>query len=138
MSSRPISQAVIAVLLAGALTACGDGDGEDLVEEGSLRDCLAGAGLKVEAPDVAAGARLGNVSPDFRAITTEGDGLDVIVHGTEQKARRSAADIRGALATFGAAGSEVVARRNAVVVFEQAPSGGSSEAVESCLEDSGR
>jgi len=120
-------------ILAAALALSACGNGEELVEESSLRECLADEGMRVEAPDLASGAALGNVSPDFRVLAGQGTRADVVVQGTEQKAKRSAADIRGALASFGA-GSEVVARRNAIVVYEQAPSETSRAAIEGCLE----
>jgi hypothetical protein len=124
------SAAVLAAVL-GFLAGCGDG--EDLIGESSLQDCLAGEGLRAEAPDLAASASLGNVSPDFRVLTTEGTGVDMIVQGSEERARRTAADIRGALQAFGATDSVVLARRNAIAVFEQAPTDASRQAVERCL-----
>lgn len=117
------------IILAG----CGGGDGEELLDEDGLRDCLAEGGLAVESVGVAASPGLGNVSPDFRVVTAEGVAVDVVVQGTDEKARRSAADIRGALQGFGAVGSEVVAERNALVVFDAAPSDDARRAVEDCL-----
>lgn len=123
-----------AVLIAAALALAACGDGEELVEESSLRECLAGEDLRVEAPDLTSGAALGNVSPDFRVVAGDGTEADLVVQGTEEKARRSAANIRGALASFGAAGSEVVTTRNAIVVYEQPPSEGSRDAIDGCLQ----
>ena len=122
------------VLMAVAALASGCGDGEDLLSESSLRECLASEGLTVEAPDLVASPALGNVSPDFRAVTEEGAGVDVVVQASEEKARRSAADIQGALRSLGAGGSEVVSNRNAIAVFEEPPVASSRQAVERCLE----
>ena len=128
---------MVAVPLAAALIGlggCGD-SGEDLIEESELRDCLAGKELAIEAPDVASSAGLGNVSPDFRAVTAEGVVVDVVVQRSEQKAARTAADIRGALQSFGAASSEVLAQRNAVLVIDGTPSEDSRAALDDCLAD---
>src|SRR5687768_16282773 len=122
------------VLAAVATLVSGCGDGEDLLSESSLRDCLAGAGLTVEAPDLVASPALGNVSPDFRAVTEEGAGVDVVVQASEAKARRTAADIQGALQSLGAGASEVISNRNAIAVFEAPPADASRRAVERCLE----
>ena len=127
---------LLAVLALGTLLAaagCGGGDDEDLVEEGSLRDCLSEKGLTLEPPDLSASASLGTVSLDFRATTIEGTAVDFVVQGTPAKAERAAADIRAARAGFGGVGGEVLAERNAIAVFDAEPSGGSREAVEECL-----
>ena len=52
---------------------------------------------------------------------------------SEQKAQRTAADIQGALASFGAAGSEVIAERNAIAVFDGEPTEDARAAVQGCL-----
>ena len=123
--------AVVAASLAAA--GCGD-DAPDLIEEDSLRDCLTQQGMTVEAPDVSSAARLGNVSPDFRIITPDGVGVDVVVQGTAEKAQRTAANIQGALLSFGVEGSEVVTSKNATVIFEDVPSGDSRASVAECLD----
>ena len=128
LGSLPVLAASVA-LLAG----CGGG-GDNLIAENELRDCLTTEGLTVEEPDLGQGAVLGNVSPDFRALTEEGVGLEVVVQGNEKKAERTAADIQGALASFGASGAEVVSERNAIVIFDESPSDGSRAAVEDCLD----
>jgi hypothetical protein len=131
---RPwLAASLTAGALATAASGCG-GDGEDLVEEGSLRECLATGGLKFEPVEVSGGAVLGSASPDFRLVTEEGDGVDVVVEKDEQRAERTAADIRGSLATFGSADSVILVNRNAVVVFEAEPPGDLRQSVEDCLE----
>ena len=128
----PIAAALCACLLTAALAGCG-GDDEDLVEEDALRECLADAGLSIEPAQATAGAGLGNVSPDFRAVTADGVEVEAIVHGNAKKASRSAADIRAALESFGAASSDVVSDRNAVVVIGGEASEEERKAIEGCL-----
>jgi hypothetical protein len=131
---RPwLAASLTAGALATAAPGCG-GDGEDLVEEGALRDCLAGEGLRFEPVEVSGGAVLGSAAPDFRLVTEGGDGVDVVVEKGEQKAERTAADVRGSLAAFGSADSVVLVNRNAVVVFETEPPGDLRQSVENCLD----
>jgi hypothetical protein len=115
-----------------AVGGCGGGD-DNLVEEAELRDCLAEQGLTIEAPDPGSSAGLGSVSPDFRAVSEDDVGLEVVVQRDEKKAQRNAADLQGALASFGAQGSVVVSERNAIVIFETAPPGELRASVEDCL-----
>ncbi|HEX2359484.1 MAG TPA: hypothetical protein VHH72_06680 [Solirubrobacterales bacterium] len=117
----------------GLAAGCGGGDGEELVEEGPLRDCLTDKGLTIEPPDLSASAGLGSVSLDFRAATPDGTAVDFVVQGTAEKAERSAADIRAARAGFGGVGGEVIASRNAIAVFDAEPSDDARAAVEGCL-----
>ena len=56
-----------------------------------------------------------------------------MVFGNAEKAERAAADVRGALAGFGAGDAEVLADRNALAVFDEAPSDADRETVEGCL-----
>ena len=128
-----LSITLAALALAAGATGCGGDDG-DLIEEGSLRDCLAGEGLKFEPVEVSGGVALGSVSPDFRLVTESGDGVDVVVQKDEQKAERTAADVRGSLQALGAGDSVVLVNRNAVVVFEGEPSADLRRSVETCLE----
>jgi len=130
--SRIAILACASALVAPALAACGD-DTEDLVEEASLRECLADSELKIQPPPATAGGGLGNVSPDFTAVTAEGVEVEVVVHGSEQKAMRSAADIRGALVSFGAPASEVLQRRNTIAVVGEGASEAERAAIEDCL-----
>ena len=131
---RPwLAASLAAAALGTAAFGCG-GDGEDLIEEGSLRDCLAGEGLKFEPVEVSGGAVLGSASPDFRLVTEEGDGVDVITEKDEQRAERIAADIRGSLQAFGNTDGVVLVNRNAVVAFEAQPSAELRQSVESCLD----
>lgn len=128
---RPTLALLVSITL---LAGCGGGDdGEDLIAEEDLRDCVAEAGFTVETAGVAASPGLGSITPDFRAT---GDGrvvVDLAVFGTTRKAERAAADVRSALAGFGAADAEVVHARNAVAIFDRAPSGDQAAAVEDCL-----
>jgi hypothetical protein len=122
----------LGAVLALALAGCGGEEGESLLSEDGIRDCLAERGLSIQEPD-ATGIGLGSVSADFEAVTAEGVSVGVVVERSEQKARRAAADIRGALASFGASGSEVIAERNAVAVFDGEPSEDARAAVQGCL-----
>lgn len=128
----PLAALALAALLAAATPGCGE-EGEDLISEGALRECLGGAGLALEPPELGVSAGLGSASPDFRARTAEGTVVAFVVEKTPQRAERSAADIAAAQAGFGGGGGEVIAELNAIAVFEEEPSEGSREAVEGCL-----
>lgn len=112
---------------------CGGDDGDDLTSEDALRDCLTEQGLTVEASDLSASAGLGNATPDFQVMSSEGEIADLIVEGSEQKADRTAADIKGAKASFGAGQTVVVKEQNAVAVFESQPPAEFRLAVETCI-----
>ena len=120
--------AAAAMLAAG----CGGDDGDDLTSEDALRDCLTEEGLTVEASDLSSSASLGNASPDFQVMSGDGEIADVIVEGSDQKADRTAADVQGAKASFGAGQAVVVKEQNAVIVFEREPPAEFREQVETC------
>ena len=127
--------ALAAIALASALSACGGGT--DLVSEGDLRDCLADQGLSFQgAAQTTPSPGLGNVSADFSAAISGGGQVDLIVSGSEEKARRQAADISGALTSFGVAGAgeRLLAKRNVVAVFDHAPTSSDRDAVSACLD----
>jgi hypothetical protein len=136
MAPSPMRIALAAggACLALALGACGGDDGDDLVDESELRECLAGSELEVQPPGrTGGGAALGNASPDFVAVTPGGVEVDFIVQGDERKAQRSAADVRAALARFAAASSEVLRDRNAIAVIAGEASEEDRAAIEDCL-----
>ena len=62
----------------------------------------------MEASDLSSSASLGNASPDFQVMSGDGEIADVIVEGSDQKAERTAADVQGAKASFGAGQAVVV------------------------------
>ena len=125
--------AVVIASLALLAPGCGGDDGEDLTSEDALRDCLTEEGLTVEASDLSSSAGLGNATPDFRVTSSDGEIADVIVEGSEEKADRTAADVQGAKASFGAGQTVVVKEKNAVVVFEDEPPGELRQQVETCV-----
>jgi hypothetical protein len=133
--SRPLS--VLLVLFATAwLAGCGGGD--DLIDEGSLRDCLAQAGLGPKPTGEASASYAPvylNTAPDFSAYTQDGARLDVVVQGNADKARRTAADVRGAMLPLGISNADerVLAEKNVVAVFDQTPSSEDRGAASSCL-----
>ena len=131
---RPLALAAVALALAGPLTACGgdDGDGGQ-VQEDALRDCLTEEGLTVEASDLGSSAGLGNATPDFQVMSEQGEIADILVEGSDQKAKNKAADIAGAKQSFGAGQTDVVVKENAVIVYERTPPADFSEQVETCL-----
>jgi hypothetical protein len=59
----------------------------------------------------------------------------VVVLGSEGKARRTAADVRGAMLPLGISDPDkrVVARENVVAVFADSPSREERDAVSACL-----
>ena len=122
------------VIAAAALLAAGCGGGDDdPTSEDALRDCLTEEGLTVEASDLSSSASLGNASPDFQVTSGDGEIADVIVEGSDQKAERTAADVQGAKASFGAGQAVVVKEQNAVIVFEREPPAEFREQVETCV-----
>jgi hypothetical protein len=129
---RRVRAITLTAATALVLSGCG-GEDDNLVDEAGLRGCLAEQGMTIEAPDLGSTAGLGNVSPDFRAVSEDGTGVELVVQRDERKAQRTAADLQGALASFGAEGSVVVADRNAIAIFETAPPGELRSAVEGCL-----
>ena len=132
--STLIALAAPCAALALALGGCGGDDGGDLVDETELRECLAGSELKVRPPGrTGGGAALGNASPEFLAVTPDGVEVDFIVQGDERKAERTAADVRAALASFGAASSEVLRDRNAIAVITGEAGEDDRAAIEECL-----
>jgi len=130
-----VKRAAALTALALTLPAASCGGGEETVSEDSLRDCLVDAGLEFGGPAELAGPSLGNVSPDFVGVLPAGGSVSLVVEGTEEKARRKAADIRGALQGFGLAGGAdlVITGRNAIAVFERPPSAEDGEIVGPCL-----
>jgi hypothetical protein len=130
--TRPLRALAAAALLA-ALAGC-DGE-EDVISQDDLRDCLAGEARAPRGGGEATTAVLGSVSPDFRVTLSGGTAVDLVVEGTEEKARSKAADIRGALRSFGVATRDrVMTNRNVVAVFERSPSAPERERVAACLE----
>jgi hypothetical protein len=131
-----VKRAALLAVALSALPAASCGGGEETVSEDSLRDCLIEQGLtRSTGPAALASPNLGNVSPDFVASLPNGAGVSVVVEGSAESARRSAADIRGALQAFGlaAAGELVISARNAIAVFERPPSAQDRDAVSGCL-----
>jgi hypothetical protein len=120
------------------LVGCG-GNEADLVSEKSVRDCLADTGIALQpqgAPD-SAGGFAPFFAPDFTAHTKSGQTVGVVVEGSVQRARRTAAHVRSAVASLGTSGrgtdAIVVSRENVVAVFSSSPSAADRDAVRSCL-----
>ena len=127
---------MLAVAVPVVLAGCGGEDPSPTIEETALRDCLAEAGFKVSAAEPRTAAGLASVTPDLRAEFKGGVALDAVIERTPERARRTAADLRGALQSFGVLdpASVLLERQNAVLVFAGAPSAAQREAVASCLE----
>ncbi len=130
---RAITATTAALLAIAGAGGCGGGEGDGLLEENALRACLAEGGIGAEPVTSGPDPGLGNISADFRAATAEGIRVEVVVQGSAQKARRTAADVRAALQAFGASESEVVTARNAIVVFAGTPSDRALEVARECL-----
>lgn len=128
-----VGRARALLTLVPALLAAGCGSGDDGIDEAALRECLAGAGLEIEAA-AAASPTLGNASPDFRA-SVDGLPVDVIVERDRERAQRTAADLRGALSTFGVTNVDqrLLEEGNAIAVFSGDPSAEQREAVGGCM-----
>src|SRR5215208_3240269 len=133
--------ALACIGFAGWLAGCGGGEGSDLLGEKALRECLARARIGGQPPRTSGAAGYAPVyldtAPDFTAYSRDGGSVDVIVLGSSERARRTAAHVRGALKTLGVPASAVAARmvadRNAVVAFSEVPSSADRAAVRSCL-----
>jgi hypothetical protein len=124
--------------LASLLGGCGAGVNNSVLSETSVRECLAKARI---APRTGrpGGSELNALAPvlvpDFTAFATDGTAVAVIVKGSSDRARQTAADVRSALAGLGGVGGgqRVIAARNVVAVFAKAPSPAVRGAVRSCL-----
>jgi hypothetical protein len=127
-----LSGLLIAAALLVAASGCGGDDSESLLNENDLRDCLTKAGLG-GAPTDTGGYLLLLPAPDFVAHADDGTSLSVTVYGTEEKAKRAAADAEGATQSLGAT-VEVQTKRNAVLVFNPAPSDATRKTVDGCLD----
>jgi hypothetical protein len=119
---------------------CGGEDEEGVTSEKAVRECLAGSQIGLKAPGQA-GPATGAApvyAPDFTVYTNDGVSIDILVEPSTERARRTAADVRSALAgleTVATAGGGVVdAEGNAVAVFSAAPPKRDREAVRSCLD----
>jgi hypothetical protein len=125
------ARALAALVPALALIGCGGG-ADDPLDEASLRECLAEGGFAIEA--VATGAPLGAASPDFRGEAA-GLSVDLIVERDRDRAERSAARLRGDLATLGIPDIErrLLQERNAIAVFSADPEPEQRDAVAECL-----
>jgi hypothetical protein len=122
-----------AVVLVASLAGC-DG-GEEEISQDQIRDCLAGEARAPREGSDTTVAVLGSVSPDFRVTLSSGTAVDFVVEGTEEKARRKAADIRGALQSFGVATQQrLLIGRNVIAVFERPPSTEDRDRVAKCLD----
>lgn len=129
-----IALTATALALLAGLGGCGGDEGEGgQVQEDALRDCLTEEGLTVEASDLGNSAGLGNASPDFQVMSSQGEIADVLVEGSDEKANRRAADIQGAKQSFGAGQAEVVAKQNAVIVYERKPPDDFRRQIETCV-----
>jgi hypothetical protein len=105
--------------------------------EDAVRECLAAAGLTAIQPgsdgNVSGFAPLAN-PPDFVLYDEAGTSVGVDVHGTDEKAERAAADLKGAIQSVGGADRrEVLAEKNVVVTFGATPSEQTRDTVEGCL-----
>jgi hypothetical protein len=117
-----------------AIAGCGgDGGEEDLLTEDSLRECLADAGFGADAGDASGSFLLLFPAPDFVVRAENGTDVSANVYGTEQKAQAAAADARATTESVGGT-IEVSSKRNAVLFFDPAPSEGTREAAEGCLD----
>lgn len=110
-----------------------------------MRECLADAQIAVRAPDAAEAEAPEyaplylETAPDFTAFAKDGTGVDVVVQGSAERARRTAAHVKGTLESLGgsftAASNRVVQGQNAVAVFRRAVSAANRDAVRACLGD---
>lgn len=122
------------VALAFSIAGCG-GSGGAGVEEPALRQCLADGGASVDSGAPATSLVPGAASADFRAsVGTET--MDITVEGSEEKARRAAADLEAALRTYGVAGAgpRLLQRENVIALFEREPSARARELVSGCVD----
>jgi len=128
--------ALACIGLTSLLAGCGDGGGEDLIDADALRNCLAKHGASFGAhPAAATGyAPLFHLAPDLEG-KIRGSSVEVFIERSAVRARRDAADAKGALTAVGLSEptGSVEQSRNAVVVFEPPPSSEARSAVRSCL-----
>jgi hypothetical protein len=131
--------ALACIGFAWLLVGCGGEEEERVTSEKAVRECLAGSQIELKARGDA-GPATGAApvyAPDFTAYTRDGISIDILVEHTAKRARRTAADVRSALAGLGnasAAHGVVDAEGNIVAVFSAAPSERDRAAVRSCLD----
>jgi hypothetical protein len=131
--------ALACIGLASWIAGCGGGGGESLIGEDALRNCLGkhGVAFGAQSPGATSYAPLFHVAADLQGTMGQ-TSIDVFIEKDAQRARRDAADAKGALTGIGVtdpAGS-VVAQRNAVVVFDRPPPAQAREAVRACMQSS--
>jgi hypothetical protein len=128
--------AVACLALTSLAAGCGGGGGEQTIAADAVRDCLAGHGATFGAGRAGATgfAPLFHLAADLQG-SIGGTSVEIFVEKGLAAARRVAADARGALGSVGisAAGGRVLQLRNAVAVFEPAPSARTRAAVSACL-----
>jgi hypothetical protein len=130
--------AIVFISLPLAVAGCGgSGDEGGRLAEDSVQECLATAGLSSKPPADRGGASgyapLASAAPDFVLYADDGTSVSVAVHGTDEKAERAAADVNGAIQSLGGP-AEAISRRNAVVIFDRAPSDMLRDTVDGCLD----
>ncbi len=120
--------------LTGLPAACGDDGDSGGIDEAELRSCLADAGIRVDSTVGGSGLVPGTAAPAFRASRGR-EQMDVTVESSEERARRHAADIRSALATYGVADPDrrLLTDRNAIVLFDRDPEPDTAATVRDCL-----
>ena len=131
---RVVALAALGLALLVPIAGCGSDDGEGgQVQEDALRDCLTEEGLTVEASELGNSASLG-ATPDFQVMSDKGAIADILVEGSDEKANRRTADVQGAKPSFGAAQTDVVVKKNTVLVFERKPAEDFRQEVETCID----
>ena len=135
--------AILGVAL--SLAGCGGDDETAQLSEGDVRECLAGEQIVVRAPDAKVpeapqyAPLYLDTAPDFIAYAKDGTAVDVVVLGSAERAKRTAAHAKGTLeslgGTFAAASNRVLQDENVVVVFHRDPTAASRTAVRACLAD---
>jgi hypothetical protein len=127
--------AVACLLIVLLATGCGGGGGEKTIATDDLRDCLGKRGATFGATGGGAGiASFFPFAVDFQASIGR-TSIAVSTARDTAAARRAAADARSSLGSVGVApgSGNVMQRRNAVVIFDPAPSPRARAAVRSCL-----
>lgn len=126
-----VAPMVASVALSGLLTGCG---GDSPLNPSEIRLCLSDSGYRTYLPE--SSSIPGSVAPDL-VMQRRGAVVEIVVDRTPARARRRAADIEGALTTYGipAASSRVETVANATAVFDGRPRVEERRSVTACLTD---
>ena len=130
-------RAPVVALAAILAVMAGCGSEADSVDLRETRACLASGGYRaIQSADYVS-ALPGSAAPNL-AMTSDGQTVEITLEKDQRRAQGRAADLRGALRSFGSPepARRVVRMKNSVVVFTPSPSRARRAATLECLSGS--